>query len=465
MKKGMILFFVLAVVMTACQKEEWPGVTANVKMEVAAGPDESSVTIRFIPNEETAYFDYAIGTESDLSYFEDGSLEGIQRQQGSEAFEATFSGLEQNTVYAVFARAYADNGNAAGVNVFKVYVSRDGLDVQMRYLTDVSAGFRIDCIPEYAYVRYFLGSTDDKDAFLSGEEYGEEVAEIDEYCGVNFLSLDAETDYVFYAIGTDRFGIESELFEIPFKTLRAGEFADVSISADIDIYSGTYAVTPNEHCGKYIVHVNEEGVLSSMLNGSFRNDIPYILESWCTLGEWSNNTYVSENGSPMELTLVTKDMVAGAPIDAYVSTYDKDGNLVGVKYYGYSTPAFDESLALPGKVSISVTNVSEAGATYIYTADDPNILGYFYETVEADWYDDIMENDPSWNEYYLADTFWSNYEESGMFHYGTDEFIWAETGGQSDFRYYAAAVPVNGNGPVEGGWGEVALEEYTTLAK
>ena len=54
MKKGMILFFVLAVVMTACQKEEWPGVTANVKMEVAAGPDESSVTIRFIPNEETA---------------------------------------------------------------------------------------------------------------------------------------------------------------------------------------------------------------------------------------------------------------------------------------------------------------------------------------------------------------------------------------------------------------------------
>ena len=463
MKK--ILFIACAAaLLAACTEMDDPGIKAKIDISVAGSSDSTSLKILFAPDERTAWFEYAIGGENDLSAFQDGSLEGITRVDGNSSEEVLFEGLEPSTYYSIFAKAYTSDGVSGGTNVLKVSTLDTRFHVELQYLLDDVAGFKVWFPQEFYQCRYYLGSAADKEAFLSGEIEGEYLVEISNYQCVNYTDLKPQTEYVFYAIGEDRKGAKTELWEIPAVTCSSEECPNVAVSTDIDVYQGTYTISPNSHCGKIIGFVSLKGGIGDYYGG-FNYDFISMFESWATSG-WLN-TATSSGSEPLVLTYVTPDMWNDVELELFVVIGDSEGNSAGVKRYSFSTPSFDESLALPNPGKIEVSSISNAGAVYTMEADE-TAIGYFYETVDADWYDDLKASDPQWSEHYLADTFYSNYSENnaaGYLHYGIGQHVYAETAGKSDYRYYAAIVPFNGNGPQEGGWGETTLVEYRTLAE
>ncbi len=465
-----------AVLAAACsEKEELPVNPPKIKIEILESDDPTKINVLFTPDESAARFEYAIGKDGDLGAFTDGSLESIVEVDGNEAAEVEFSGLEATTIYSIFARAYSSENHSGGINVVKTSTADARLDVQLQYALDSTAGFRIAFPPEIYQCRYYLGTAEDQERFESGEIDGSYLVEVNNYGCVNYFDLQPSTDYVFYAVGEDRKGMETNRFAIPFRTYATGECPNVEISSEINIYEGRYTVTPNELCGHVILAVTETAATDAeyILSSGFFNDIPLMLGQW----ETNNFNCMSSDGEPIEMPVTTYTLENSNPIEVYIVIYDKEGKLAGAKHYSWATPAFDESLDLPNAVNVTVDNITTAGGYYHFDADD-TVFGYFYETVGADWYDDILENGVDedgnrWNEYYLGTLFYQTYllnQTLGYLHMGNGEYDWMETSSGAtgqvtspDTRYYATAFPFNENGPREGGWGPVTLTEYRTL--
>ena len=471
MKKLNYILPIIPLLFMGCSEETIdPGITASVKIEVVGTPDSNSVKILFTPDERTATFDYAIGSEMDYALFESGIMEGVTTVEGNEPCEVEFTGLKSTTIYSIYAKAYTKNGQSAGTNIYKVSTRDTRFTAEMAYVSDISAGFHMNFSSngEYSSCRYYLGKAGEGDLFLAGEGeyYGESASDVVDYISMDYFDLEPETEYVFYAVGIDRAGVNSELFEIPFTTYASDACPNVTVETDIDLFQGTYTITPNDKVGKIIAGVQLYGVYEQVLSGNFNNDMVHLLETW--LPSNINNTVSSENGQPLTMSLTTYELNPEDLIDFYIAIYDKDGNIAGLKKIFCETHAFDETLALPDKIDIKVENITTAGAVYTFTPGE-NVWAYFYDTVDADWYDELKETS-DWNEYYLANEFYTNHVEYWLvtksnFQYGNDPVTWAETTGQANYRYYASAVSMNENGPVEGGWGETVMYEYTTLAE
>lgn len=451
-----------ALAVFGCEKIEEGKIEAKVGISALDYDDSTVVKVLFSPNEATARFEYAIGLPEDIDAFSSGAMPGILSVDGNSELEASFTGLDPSSIYSVYARPYDRKGNSGGISVLKVSTADSRFKAELQYVLDVSAGFRLSMTEEIYQCRYYLGKASDRDSFLSGEIEGGYCTEVLEYECVNYFNLDPETEYVFFAVAEDRRGAETRLWEIPIRTFSPGECPNVSISSEIDVYQGTYSAVPNDLCGRVILSVSESGTVQLICPTGFYNDLVLMLDSWSTT---NFHTFESYGGTPVSMTMVTSRMLNDQPVDLYVSIYDKNDEIAGIKYFPLSTPSFDEGLEIPNPVNIEISGITSAGAVYGITADQ-TALGYFYETVEADWYDDLKERDPGMSEYFLAETFLSNYSENnatGYLHYGNGSYTWAETSGLPDFRYYAAAVPFNANGPREGGWGKTALVEYRTL--
>lgn len=451
-----LLLSLFSLVFAGCTSESVdPGDVSRVNIEMLGKPGTDSVRLKFVPDEGSAFFEYAIGDDIDYEAFDNGTMEGIVTVEGDAPVEVMFPDLVPATVYTVYARAYSASGQSEGVNVFKFTTEDDRFKVEIQYLLDKSAGIILSFPQEYVMCRYMLGKAEDRQSFVDGTaEDIKTVSEIDNIYVLNYFTLEPSTEYVFYAIGTDRLGYETDLFEIPFETFASDECPNAEISADIDVFSGKYVITPNDKCGKVIGHVEFTGNSDGKLSG-WNNDVMNMIYTWADFE--MNDTY-SEMGKPLEMVFNTPDMLNDYALDVFVIVCDDQMYPKGVIYKQYKTPAFDSSLPLPVPVEVSVSDITEKGATYHFNADE-SILGYMYETVEADWYDDIVKNDAGWYEDYLADIFFKN---GKYFHYGTGEHSFIETNGYSNFRYYAAAVSMNGNGPRKGGWGKVTLVDYTT---
>lgn len=460
MKKLLLTIISAAALLAGCTEMDDPGIKAKIDIAVAENPDSTSIKILFTPDERTAWFEYAIGGENDLAAFQDGSMEGITRVDGSEPCEVTFDGLEPTTYYSVFARAYTSDNHSGGTNVLKVSTLDTRFRAELQYLLDNVAGFKVYFPQEFYQCRYYLGTAADREAFLSGEIEGEYASEISNFRCINYFDLEPSTEYVFYAVGEDRKGAKTELWEIPATTYSSDQCPNVTVSADIDVYNGTYTITPNSYCGSIIGLVSRQGDIGDYFGG-FNYDYIQMFTNWAETG-WLN-TAKSTGSEPLTVNFTTTEMLTGNPLELYVVIGDSEGAPAGVKIFEFSTPAFDENLALPNPGKIEVSSISNSGAVYTMEADQ-TAIGYFYETVDADWYDDLETSDP----YYLAGQFFANYtanNATGYLHYGSGQHVYAETMGLSNYRYYAAIVPFNGNGPIEGGWGETTLEEYTTLAQ
>ena len=447
-----------------CTEGSSVGESSTVRIIRLGSEDSTSVSVRFEPSENTEYYVYAIGSDSDYGSFVSGTMEGMERAEGPEAKEVTFTGLEATAAYTVFAQGTSTDGVTEGVTMLTVSTPDTRVSAELQYVTPVGCGFKVSFTQEYYEARYYLGTSSDREAFLAGEKEDGRLTEVDGYGCVNYYDGVEPGDYVFYAIGYDRYGMESELFEIPVTVpetagadMPDAEFEIVSL----DIYKGTFRFTPNDACGKITCSIGETGYVSNMISSTgWRGDAVAMLDSWSGIsGQVPSHTVES---GVLEFDNYTTDLLTGYGLELYVLTYDKEGNPAGVRKYEVSTPAEDPGLPVAGIEEIKVENITTAGATYTIRPDE-NTFAIVYDTYDADYYDQVTSSS-SYHEFFIHEELLGG--ETAKFSYGNGEVIYAETQGTPYTEYLLCVAPMNGNGPVDSGWGELAVSErYRTLAE
>lgn len=446
----------LAVMFQNCtpQQEDVPS-AATVYVEILS-EDAASCDVRFVPGPEAVSVMYALGTESDLRSFEEGTMAGTEIVESSEPFEVGFSGLDADRTYAVFARGVDKAGKAGGIAV-KEFRTNDGVFyAEILYLTDRTAGVRINSDLSYESIKYYLGTADDKDGFLNDETQTQWLEDKEEGFTANYFELEPSTEYVFYAIGYDRLGIATELAEVPFVTCAEGDCPKVSISPseDMDFYMARYDLVPNGEVGKIRATVYQTSDLSGIFDGPvWDGDIIGLID-----GNLSVNDRAWEvgQGETLKTELTNFMMAETLELEIYAAVYDMDGNLAGLQKFNATTPESFGELPEP-HIEIKMSDITQYGATYDFTADE-NTVGFYYNTIDAEWLDGEMES-TQWHDYYVHEYLKSI---SYFWVYGQSEYNYVENTGMPGMRYYVAACPVNANGPGDG-WGPLAMEEFETL--
>jgi len=76
-----------------------------VEMAISVGEiTKTTIAVTITPSENAAKYSYAIGLQSDLNAFTNGTLTSIVNATGNQPTTVTFSGLDEETEYVIFAR-------------------------------------------------------------------------------------------------------------------------------------------------------------------------------------------------------------------------------------------------------------------------------------------------------------------------------------------------------------------------
>lgn len=434
------------------------GGTASVQIEKTGSSDYTEFGVRFIPSSNTVSFRYAIGEASDFGDFVAGTMKEVVNVEGAAETDVLFDNLIPNKVYTIFAVACDENGFEGEVATAKIPTADDNFLLEIQYVTDESAGFTFTATSDYRGGRFYLGTEADRDRFINGE-VGEEFKDMKSKTA-NFFDLQPSTDYVFYAQAIDRAGFMSDVIEIRITTLAEGACPKGEFTYENDIYIGTYSLTPNDKCGQITAFICNEGSQDEMINSGshWAGDIIAMMKSWESLEEYGQVT-IAKNGNPLEMELITPELACDLGLEVYAMYYDNSGNVTGIYRYTAKTPSFDKG-AGEAKLTVEVSDITASGATYTYTKGE-NTFAFMYDSLDADWFDDFKENDPSYHEFYIHDLL---FQSGKYWSYGKDVTTFKEETGTPGTRLYAAGCPMNVNGP-NGGWGQLVLEEYTTLAE
>lgn len=459
-----ILSIITLAYVVGCDKIEETDipVSATVTIEKTGSDSVDGFNVRFTPSEDAASYDYAITETATIEDFVAGNVPETVHVTGNELSDVVFSDLNTNTIYTLYARAYDENGEAGGVAQYRV-MTGDGLyKVELQYLTDMAVGINIYFTNDYYDSEYYLGTPDDREAFLSGNVEVSNVGESPtDKVTVNYLDLKPSTEYVMYVNGYDRSG--TKVFrELPFSTKAEGDCPKVELETiSTNVYKSSYCLKANANTGKIIAAIGSLGDFDSNISITNFGDVLGMFTGWAETG-W-NNTLYSVTGE-LRLDMTTPELALDNELEIYAISCDKDMNPAGVQRFVVKTPSFNPE-AKGGSVSIAISDINEKGATYTYSPDE-DCFAFMYDTIDADWYDDLKENSSEWYEFYLSDLL---FKQKFYFAYAPElingKCIFTEKTGQEGVRYYAAACPMNENGPVEGGWLPVVLEEYTTTSK
>ena len=161
----------LGLLLTACGETENGPVKVlgkpTVSIEFVGTPGVSDVTVKFVPTEETAKFNYAIGSEQDRENFENGDIVGMQTETSNQEITHTWNELEAGEYYVVYAMAYDEDGAAGPVSAHGFKTASSDFVVETYYIGDNSAAFRITNTNDYYTYKYALGTAADKEAFLN----------------------------------------------------------------------------------------------------------------------------------------------------------------------------------------------------------------------------------------------------------------------------------------------------------
>lgn len=428
-----------------------PG-TASVALErLKVGTD--SFSVQATPSDEALRWEYAIGSEGDRAAFMQGTLEGIRSEQGSEVRQLTFTGLDADCGYTLFARAYDPIDRPGAVASLRVTTFREGFTIESQYLTSRSAGFVVICEPDWCSFRYAIARAEDRQRFIDGILDDETIDEKPTWV-INCFDLEPQSDYVLYVQPYDRLGMPGELHEIEVTTYASDQCPGVEASVTrIDVYSGTYRVVPNERCGSFNAVVFPSYTIGEVVPPGYAGSIMDFMVNHVgdgTLGHSGRKT--------IEFDYITSDLEPELELDFYVLVFDEDSEPWGVYKFPASTPGYDQK-AGEATCSITLSDITAAGATCTYTANEQT-LGVFFEILEADWWDGFIQTDDYFEGWLLQYFHYSGYWK----HLGSGgNFTYTEAKAKADTRYYAAAIPINANG-IQGS-GPVVLEEFTTLAE
>lgn len=446
---------------SSCQKDgqmELIG-EAEVSLEKLSVDNFTKMRIQFTPSENTKYVKFAIGSENDREAFRNDILEGTLTQDGNQPFEYTFENLQANEDYTVFAVAYDENEKAGTVTSIKSTPKIGEISLQMQYLTDNSAAFKYSCESTIASCRYYLGTEEDREAFLNEEVESQTLADIYIEYTVNFFGLEPSKDYILFAIAKDIAGASTELVEIPFTTYAADDnFPNLSKDLQVtskDAYGAYVELTPNDLCGKMTAYLCPKGEYDWNIN-QWKGDILSMFESKGNSGELPS----AKDGAVLSLNYTDKKLVmTDVDYDVYVLFYDTEYNPVAAKKYYVEAYTFNEGAGTAECTSVKQTSISGNSVTYDITLNE-NAAGAYYNTFIASFYEDEEAN--SSNNEFWASEYLLQKIENYMVH-GKTEFSFTDNTVQPSSDYYIVVCPFNKNGVL--GWGPVFAEKFTTPAK
>jgi hypothetical protein len=458
-----ILFFVgCGKTETINKVEQMPEVTIT---KIDAYSTQLRVNIK--PNDEAVTFKYAIGSADGRDAFRDGSMDGIVKVNNGDEAEIAFEDLNPDTEYTVFAMAYNEKGEQGPVASLIVRTFTDGFNVGIQYITANSAGFRFNNTMDYYKLECAIGLPGDRAAFEAGTIRGMvEKYESTQYTA-NFFDLEPDTEYIMFARGYDRMDRPTIVFEVPIKTYAEGACPGLTFTNErFDVYEGLFTYTPNSQSSFVSFVIGAKGYFDPIINDDmgYRNDLMQWLSTTTavTIDKETSLTY-----QPGVMALGDSPLLeCDYPLESYALIYDKDGYPFGVQKIEVSTPSYDENLP-KAEVTVNIKDITTTGATYEFVADD-NTVYFYFDTINADWYDDFKANDPEWHDDYLRDMFRNRQNiTDGILRerHNIEPTPFTETEAVPGARYYVAVCPMNGNGVSDDAWGELYLKEYYTVAE
>lgn len=430
----------------------------SVAIEQTGAINPTECTVVLTPNALTDHFEYAIGAATDRAKFEAGTLETIKKQTGKNKLTAVFDNLDQSKTYTIFARAYTAANQVGPVASYVLRTNGQGYTITKTFVTDHSAGFSITCSSDYYRFRYALGTAADREAFEKGTMESQEMKERIS-AGTYYFDLKADTEYIFFAKGYDRNGKTTVVIETPVTTYKESVGDDavcpgVTMTVkDINIIEGTIVFTPNKLCGSVAILISEKGANDEIINNemTWGGDLFGMISGWYMDVPEMLTAY---GDGVVEAKIQLPNLATNLELEAFVLTLDQDDKPFGVSYFEFQTPAEDPD-AGTAVVTLTVTDITSTGATYTIKGNE-HTLAYMYDTIEAAFWDDFILTPD-----YHKDIF--GYMAT-MIQTSNAECVYTEKYGNPGTRYYAAAIPMNANGPVvDLGWGETIMVEYTTL--
>lgn len=430
-----------------------------VNIERCESLSADEVRVRFVPSEDVTVFRYAISEDTDVALFSSGEMEGIVEVEGNGAVEVSFDGLEPDTYYTVYASGCDSDGRQGRTYTLGVLTGDSEFGVNVSHMTHSSVGFDVYFTGDYSRIEYFFGVPGDSAAFRAGltdSDVLEDIA-VQDYT-LNFFNLEPSSEHVLFLKGYDRAG-SAEYRECHVVLGAEGEVPAVNFEiVALDTYRGVYRLVGNEKVGCIMAMISEEGFNDVLINGplTWGGDIVGLVSASADLDYPGSGKSTS---GELQLVYETYTLQTGLPLEMYVVVTDKDMTPVGVQHFTFATPDLDPALNIGG-VSVSVENVTSDYAECVYLSQE-GTMGFFYEVLDADWYDSYAGMDPSWNNESLCGLLSSN----GFWVYvddmQSDRLVYKPEGLESGKRYYAAAAPLSRNG-LSGGWLTAVTEEFVT---
>lgn len=457
-----LLLGLMSVVAVGCTEEETyieELTTASLSIERSKEQYSDQLTVTIKPNINTASFTYAIGTDADRESFENGSYKGIRKQLGNEELTYTFTYLEPNTVYTVFAQAFDKDDAAHSVATLKVTTYTDNFKVEVDYVGVKSAAISFDSSFDYYKYIYAVGKPGDKEAFINGTLEGiKEKVEYTHYT-VNLFDLEPETDYVFYAMGYDRTDKPTKVFEFPVTTLSAELYPTMTFRYDdqtSNLLYSNYSLTFNEACSKVGVLVVERGSYREQVIDVFwEGRLLEMLHVWAGINNLDTQTK-NPNFSFQKSTVGLfrdDDDPFDKEYDVYGILYDQNGYPFAAERFEYKNQSYDAN-AEASVVDLEITDITSEGATYNFSTNSAT-FGFAFETFDADSYD-MLVGEGIWGDKEIKEYLKTN------FYYGAGKQTFieksAEYGGQ---RLYVVIGGINTNGYING-MSDFVIKEYTT---
>ncbi|MDU1891518.1 MAG: hypothetical protein E6767_12590 [Dysgonomonas sp.] len=464
-----VLVIAFGMFFTSCDGDDKePLLSPSVTLEKIITTSSDKFTVVFQPNEVTTRYVYAIGDEANRDAFIAGTYSGIKEVEGRAENTVIFQGLEENSVYTVFARAYDADGTAGPIASVKVKTRKplNDFETERQYLTSNAVAFTIKSSTEYYKYVFGLGKDGDIIDFEEGTLEGMLTKEEISQYTASYFNLEANTEYVFFVKAYDRLSDEpTETKEIKIKTAGRNEAPEVSFNIDyIDIYNGDYSFTPNDKCGKISVFVAREGEHEDLINNEiyWKGDILTMANRWT---EANNGLVTIGYGGTLKMSHLTPKLLLGEldpfnhPMEAYVLIYDKDNKPFAIQRFKFKTPAYNDNAGV-ADVELTISNITSEGAFYEFYPNE-HALGLVYQTFDAEWVEELKTSSEYYDGYiedFLhLDGYWA-------YCYGAITPTFPERTAEADKEYYVYYMVMNSNGP-SGGWSKLKRSIFKTLPK
>lgn len=303
-------------------------------------------------------------------------------------------------------------------------------------------GFTIDFAPsagvadiEYAVCPLASAGDGALAAFEAGSLSGIVTARASD--GPVTAAADSVGPYVVYARGVTSSGIKGTTCGIPAMAAPAGMMIEDFNS--ILINAGYYAFD-EKYAGIGVLVASK--IVLQQIGMSMTEIVELYLESgMIPLSEPGSMVTVPLNGEP------------GYEYYIGLVATDNSGAMLENMYFTFFAPEFDETLALPEKVGVQVSEIADNSARIVCTMG-ANTCAYYQALMTRADYDKVLSGGGSDPEGYLRD-YVAFY---GVFMSENDDYVWPDLPSGTDMVF--VCYPMNGNGIK--GYGEKTEVAFTT---